>query len=141
MLKHLSVRNYALIDELDLEFRNGLTVLTGETGAGKSIILGALGLVLGKRADLKALRNPTLKCVVEAIFNLDQQRFSNFFEKNDLDFEEDCIIRREISPTGKSRTFINDTPVTLNVLNQLSSQVVDVHSQLQSLNSSLIQSL
>lgn len=129
MLKHLSVRNYALIDELDLEFRNGLTVLTGETGAGKSIILGALGLVLGKRADLKALRNPDQKCVVEAIFNLDGQRFSNFFDQNDLDFEVDCIIRREISPSGKSRTFINDTPVTLNVLNQLSSQVVDVHSQ------------
>ena len=129
MLKHLSVKNYALIDELNLELRDGLSVLTGETGAGKSIILGALGLALGKRADLKALRDPSQKCVVEAIFKLDRQRFLPFFEKNDLDFETDCIIRREITPGGKSRTFINDTPVTLGTLNQLSNQVIDVHSQ------------
>ncbi len=129
MLKHLSVRNYALIDSLNLEFKNGLTVLTGETGAGKSIILGALGLVLGRRADLKSLRNPDLKCVIEAVFKLEQARFGGFFEENDLDFEEDCIFRREITPGGKSRSFINDTPVTLNTLNELSSQVVDVHSQ------------
>ena len=129
MLKHLTVKNYALIDHLDLEMREGLTVLTGETGAGKSIILGALGLALGKRADLKTLRNPDQKCVVEAIFGLEKERFLSFFEKHDLDFESDCIIRREITTGGKSRTFINDTPVTLSVLNQLSNQVVDVHSQ------------
>lgn len=129
MLKHLSVNNYALIDQLDLEFRKGLTVLTGETGAGKSIILGALGLVLGKRADLKALRNLEQKCVVEAVFTLDDQKFQDFFAQNDLDFETECLIRREITPGGKSRTFINDTPVTLNILNSLSSQLIDVHSQ------------
>lgn len=129
MLRKLSVKNYALIDQLDLDLQNGLSVLTGETGAGKSIILGALGLVLGNRADLKALRNPDEKCVVEAIFKLDEKRFRDFFVKNDLDFEADCIIRRELTPSGKSRTFINDTPVTLNVLNQLSNQVIDVHSQ------------
>lgn len=129
MLKHLTVKNYALIDELNLEMREGLSVLTGETGAGKSIILGALGLALGKRADLKTLRNPDQKCVVEAVFALDKVRFLPFFKKHDLDFEPDCIIRREITPGGKSRTFINDTPVTLNVLNKLSNQVIDVHSQ------------
>ncbi|MDZ7849158.1 MAG: AAA family ATPase [Owenweeksia sp.] len=129
MLQQLSVKNYALIDQLDLELNRGLSVITGETGAGKSIILGALGLILGRRADLKSLRNPEKKCVVEGSFKLDEARFSSFFEAHDLDFEQPCIFRREISPSGKSRAFINDTPVTLHILNGLSEQIIDVHSQ------------
>ena len=129
MLKHLSVKNYALIDALELDFTNGLTVLTGETGAGKSIILGALALVLGKRADHSSLRDPDAKCIVEATFQIHKAGFKNFFEKYDLDLEEESILRREVKPGGKSRAFINDTPVTLNVLNELGIRLVDIHSQ------------
>ncbi len=133
MLQHLSVKNYALIDRLELELSSGFSVITGETGAGKSIILGALGLVLGKRADLKALRDESRKCVVEAAFLLNPDRYSAFFKENDLDFESPCLIRREITPAGKSRAFINDTPVTLNVLVDLAQSIIDVHSQHQNL--------
>ncbi|WP_417590000.1 DNA repair protein RecN [Owenweeksia hongkongensis] len=133
MLKHLSVKNYALIDKLELDLSSGFSVITGETGAGKSIILGALNLVLGKRADLKVLRDETTKCVVEATFILNQNSFKSFFANNELDFESETLIRREITPSGKSRAFINDTPVTLNVLNDLSSRLIDVHSQHQNL--------
>lgn len=133
MLKHLSVKNYALIDKLELDLSTGFSVITGETGAGKSIILGALNLVLGKRADLKVLRDESSKCVVEATFVLNQISFNSFFERNELDFEPETLIRREITPSGKSRAFINDTPVTLNVLNDLSARLIDVHSQHQNL--------
>ena len=133
MLQHLSVKNYALIDKLNLDLSSGFSVITGETGAGKSIILGALNLVLGKRADLKVLRNPETKCVVEATFLLDRNMFLPFFSKNELDFDEETIIRREITPAGKSRAFINDTPVNLNILNELSARLIDVHSQHQNL--------
>lgn len=133
MLKHLSVKNYALIDKLELDLSSGFSVITGETGAGKSIILGALNLVLGKRADLKVLRDTSSKCVVEATFVLNKNAYHSFFEHNELDFEPETLIRREITPSGKSRAFINDTPVTLNILNDLSARLIDVHSQHQNL--------
>jgi DNA repair protein RecN (Recombination protein N) len=128
MLAHLSIQNYALIEHLDLDLRPGLTALTGETGSGKSIILGALGLVLGERAESGILRNPELKCFVEAIFHLSDAHIP-FFEKHDLDYEPHSYLRREITPNGKSRAFINDTPVNLSVLKELGEALIDIHSQ------------
>lgn len=128
MLQKLSIKNYALIEELELPVNQGFSVITGETGAGKSILLGALALVLGKRADVKALRNPEVKCIVEAHFGL-KKELKPFFEEHDLDFDEHSILRREILPSGKSRAFINDTPVTLDVVNALALSLIDVHSQ------------
>jgi DNA repair protein RecN (Recombination protein N) len=133
MLQHLSIKNYALIDTLELDLKKGLSVITGETGAGKSIILGALNLVLGKRADLKVLKDGTTKCIVEAVFVLNEKENIAFFTENDIDFEAQTIVRREILPSGKSRAFINDTPVTLGVVNQLAERVIDVHSQHQTM--------
>ena len=129
MLKSLSIKNYALIEELNVKFDKGFSIITGETGAGKSILLGALGLVLGKRADVSFLKQKELKCIVEAEFLLNQYGLEKFFAEEDLDFEPITIIRREIMPSGKSRAFINDTPTTLNVLNTLSARLIDVHSQ------------
>ena len=129
MLKSLSIKNYALIEELNVKFDKGFSIITGETGAGKSILLGALGLVLGKRADVSFLKQKELKCIVEAEFLLNQYGLEKFFAEEDLDFEPITIIRREIMPSGKSRAFINDTPTTLNVLNALSAKLIDVHSQ------------
>ena len=133
MLKQLYIRNYALIEELTIDLSNGLTILTGETGAGKSIILGALGLVLGKRADTSSLKNNKEKCIVEAKFTIGRYNLKEFFSNHDLDFEEDTILRREILPSGKSRAFVNDTPVTLPVINELKSFLIDIHSQNQTL--------
>lgn len=133
MLQHLSIKNYALIDNLHVDFKEGLSIITGETGAGKSILLGGLALVLGKRADLASLKNKEKKCVIEAVFNIRDYTLEAFFKKNDLDFEEETIIRREILPSGKSRAFINDTPINLSLLNQLSEQLIDVHSQHETL--------
>ncbi|MBM1107496.1 DNA repair protein RecN [Aurantibacter crassamenti] len=133
MLSNLSIKNYALIDKLNVSFDSGFTCITGETGAGKSILLGGLSLVLGKRADLSTLRNKDLKCVIEAEFGIDKYNLKPFFKTNDLDFEKQTIIRREIHPSGKSRAFINDTPVTLDVLSQLGNKLIDVHSQHQTL--------
>ena len=130
MLSKITIQNFALIDSLHISLNNGLQVITGETGAGKSIILGALRLVLGERADVKAISNPENKSIVETEFRIDKQHFS-FFEENDLDFEENTIIRREILPSGKSRAFINDVPVTLDVLKKLSSKLIDIHSQFE----------
>ena len=130
MLSKITIQNFALIDSLHISLNNGLQVITGETGAGKSIILGALRLVLGERADVKAISNPEKKSVVETEFRIDKQHIS-FFEENDLDFEENTIIRREILPSGKSRAFINDVPVTLDVLKELSSKLIDIHSQFE----------
>ncbi len=134
MLKHLSITNYAIIESVELEFNNGLTVITGETGAGKSILLGALTLVLGERVDTSVLNNKEKKCVVEGEFNFSKEKFTPFFDENDLDFEETNIIRREINASGKSRAFINDTPVSLNILKSLASQLINIHSQHQTLN-------
>ena len=131
MLTHLFVSNYTLIDELSLDFSSGLTILTGETGAGKSILLGALKLVLGERADLKTIRNPSEKSIIEAHFDIQKLNLKSFFEIYDLDYEDVSILRREILPSGKTRAFINDVPVTLNILNELSLSLIDIHSQFQ----------
>tara|TARA_R110000764_G_scaffold68697_2_gene142565 strand:- start:1536 stop:3188 length:1653 start_codon:yes stop_codon:yes gene_type:complete len=133
LLTNLSIKNYALIDHLNVKFTNGFTVITGETGAGKSILLGGLSLVLGKRADLSSLREKEDKCIVEAEFEISKYGLESFFLENDLDYEAKTIIRREILPSGKSRAFINDSPVTLDILSQLGDQLIDVHSQHQTL--------
>lgn len=129
MLKSLFVRNYALIRELDIEFFEGFTVITGETGAGKSILLGALSLILGQRADSQVLLDKNEKCIVEGIFDIAGYHLSGFFSEYDLDYDEQASLRREINKSGKSRAFINDTPVTLNVLKELGLRLVDIHSQ------------
>ncbi len=133
MLTNLSIQNYALIDQLTIDFTEGLSIITGETGAGKSILLGALGLVLGNRADLSSLKEDDKKCVVEALFAVKNYQLQTFFEANDLDYEDKTIIRREILPSGKSRAFINDTPVNLSVLNLLKVKLMDIHSQHQTM--------
>lgn len=133
MLANLSIENYALIDSLKVGFDSGFTVITGETGAGKSILLGGLSLVLGNRADLSSLRNKDKKCIVEADFTIKDYNLKPFFSKADLDYEDRTVIRREILPSGKSRAFINDTPVTLDVLSRLGARLIDVHSQHQTL--------
>ena len=132
MLKHLSITNYAIIDNLQLDLKSGFSVITGETGAGKSILLGALSLILGNRADTSVLNNKEKKCIVEGEVKL-SDNFLSFFKENDIDFDEFTILRREISITGKSRAFINDTPVNLTVLKNLSTKLIDVHSQSESL--------
>ena len=129
MITSLSVKNYALIENLQVKFSNGMTCITGETGAGKSILLGAMNLILGKRADLKLLKDSKKKCVVEAIFNIKSYDLKNFFLKNSLDYENDTIVRREISSIGKTRAFINDTPVNLDTLNLFTQHLIDIHSQ------------
>jgi DNA repair protein RecN (Recombination protein N) len=131
MLTHLSIKNFALIEALSIQFSNGFQIITGETGAGKSILLGALGLVLGKRADLNALKDKDEKCIIEVQIDLSKYGLKPFFEENDLDFEASTVIRREILPNGKSRAFINDSPVTLSVLTDLGAQLIDIHSQHQ----------
>ena len=133
MLKNILIQNYALIDHLELEFEKGLNIVTGETGAGKSILLGALSLILGSRADTTALLDASKKCIVEGRFDADEKILSEFFRKNELDVESPVIIRREISSEGKSRSFINDTPVSLNQLKELSVLLVDIHSQHETL--------
>jgi len=133
LLNSLSIQNYALIDHLNVSFTSGFTIITGETGAGKSILLGGLGLVLGNRADLNSLRDETNKCIIEAVFQLEKYALKSFFEENDLDYETKTIVRREILPSGKSRAFINDSPVTLDVLSQLGDRLIDIHSQHQTL--------
>jgi len=131
MLLKLAVQNYALIRELDLSLENGLTIITGETGAGKSILLGALSLILGARADSSVLLDKTEKCVVEGTFKIEEYDLEDFFSKNDLDFESPAILRREINPAGKSRAFINDTPVTISLIKELGDRLIDIHSQHQ----------
>ena len=131
MITLLSIKNYALIEKLTIDFSKGFSIITGETGAGKSIILGALGLVLGKRADLTSLKNKEEKCIIEAHFEISKYNLKEFFEANDLDYEDETIIRREILPSGKSRAFINDSPVNLQELQDLSFFLIDIHSQQQ----------
>ena len=134
MIKKLSIRNYAIIEELEINFPGGLTIITGETGAGKSILLGALGLIMGGRADSKSLHDETKKCVIEGVFEVDKYRLQPFFEENDLDYLAECIIRRELSPSGKSRAFVNDTPVRLGTLKQLTGSLIDLHEQFDTLD-------
>ena len=134
MLKHLYIKNFALIDILDIDLYPGFSVITGETGAGKSIVLGAIGLLLGQRADLKALKQEADRCVIEAHFDLSRYDLKPFFDENDIEYDaNDCIIRRELTAAGKSRAFINDTPVQLSMLKELGERLVDVHSQHQNL--------
>ncbi len=134
MLKNLVIENYALISELNISFGEGLTIITGETGAGKSIMLGALALILGKRADTTVLNEKGRKCIVEGLFDISRYDLQQFFNDHDLDFDHQVIIRREIAVSGKSRAFINDLPVTLEVLTELGDQLIDIHSQHQHLN-------
>ena len=134
MLKQLYIKNYALIDHLDIELYPGFSVITGETGAGKSIILGAIGLLLGQRADSKSIKAGAEKCIIEAHFDLSRYPMQDFFDENEIEQDsEDTIIRRELTAAGKSRAFINDTPVGLSQLKELGEQLVDVHSQHQNL--------
>ncbi len=134
MLTELSIKNYALIEDIKINLQQGFTIITGETGAGKSIMLGALGLLLGKRADYSAIRNAKNKCIIEGVFDISNYSLKRFFEAEDLDFEEQTIIRREILASGKSRAFINDTPVTLPVLVKLGDFLIDIHGQHQTLS-------
>ncbi|MGC9374229.1 MAG: DNA repair protein RecN [Bacteroidales bacterium] len=133
MLQSLNVHNYALINELTIDFNKGLNIITGETGAGKSILMGALSLILGQRADTSVLKDKSKKCIVEAKFNIKPYRLKTFFDEHDLDYDDITIIRREITDNGKSRAFINDTPVNVSVLKDLSTHLVDIHSQHESL--------
>jgi len=133
MLTNLSIKNYALIDALSVDFRDNLSIITGETGAGKSILLGALGLGLGNRADSSVLKDTSKKCIIEAQFSISNYKLEKFFKENELDFDGETIVRREILSSGKSRAFINDTPTTLQVLNGLRERLIDVHSQHQTL--------
>ena len=128
MLQKLSIRNYALIDSVDLELDKGLNIITGETGAGKSIMLGALSLILGQRAETKYFFNQDKKCIIEGAFRVDDSH-QPFFEENDIDYFSESILRREISTDGKSRAFINDTPVTLSLMKQVGEKLIDIHSQ------------
>lgn len=133
MLRSLYIQNYALIEKLDISFGAGFSVITGETGAGKSIILGAIGLLLGQRAEVKAIRQGASKCVIEARFDISAYGMEPFFEENELEYEEECILRREVYASGKSRAFINDTPASLVQMKELGEQLIDVHSQHQNL--------
>ena len=133
MLRSLYIQNYALIEKLDINFGSGFSVITGETGAGKSIILGAIGLLLGQRADVKAIRVGASKCIIEARFDISAYGMQPFFEENELEYEDECILRREVSVSGKSRAFINDTPASLSQMKELGEQLIDVHSQHQNL--------
>ena len=134
MINRLLIKNYAIIEELEISFSDRLTIITGETGAGKSILLGALGLIMGKRADTKSLYNEEKKCVIEAYFDVSKYGLKSFFEGNDIDFDDQVIVRRELTPSGKSRAFVNDTPVNLNILQQLSGALIDLHQQFDTLD-------
>lgn len=134
MLKSLFIQNFVLIDSLDIRFDEGFSVITGETGAGKSIILGALSLVLGQRADGKSIKNGADKCVIEAVFDVSKYKLEEFFQSNDLEYDQEiCILRRELFASGKSRAFVNDSPVSLNVMKELGTRLIDIHSQHQNL--------
>lgn len=134
MLQSIYIQNYALIDTLDISFRKGFSVITGETGAGKSIILGAIGLLLGQRADIKSIKNGASKCVIEARFDISAYHMKSFFEENELEYDpQECILRRELQASGKSRAFINDSPAPLTVMKELGERLIDVHSQHQNL--------
>src|SRR5687768_4004756 len=133
MLRKLSIQNYTIIDELEIDFSDHLNILTGETGAGKSIIVGALGLILGQRADSGALLKREKKCIVEGVFKRKDEQITQFLKTAELDDNDEVVVRREIAPNGKSRAFINDTPVNLNQLQQLTNLLVDLHQQFDTL--------
>ena len=134
MIKQLYIKNFTLIDTLDMTFQPGFSVITGETGAGKSIILGAIALLLGQRADSKAIKSGADRCIIEAHFDLSRYSMEDFFTEHEIDYDAtDCILRRELTASGKSRAFINDTPVQLSLMRPLGQQLVDIHSQHQNL--------
>lgn len=134
MLKHLLIKNFTLIDKLDIDFKPGFSVITGETGAGKSIILGAIGLLKGNRADSRQIKAGEQKCIIEAHFDLTRYDMKAVFENNDIDYQhDDTIIRRELTASGKSRAFINDSPVPLSAMKAIGEQLIDIHSQHQNL--------
>lgn len=134
MIQKLLIRNYAIIEELEINFSSGLTIITGETGAGKSILLGALGLIMGNRADTKSLYDQEKKCIIEAYFEVKKYKVKAFFEEHEIDYDDELIVRRELTPSGKSRAFINDTPVNLKMLQQLSGSLIDLHQQFDTLD-------
>ena len=133
MLKSLSIKSYALIESLEINFEQGFSVITGETGAGKSILLGAIGLLIGNRADSSSIREGAAKCVIEGTFDVTGYNLRPFFDENDMEYDEECIIRRELSSGGKSRAFVNDTPASLAQLKALGNRLIDIHSQHQNL--------
>ena len=133
MLKNLSIKNYLLIEDLSVSFNNGFTVITGETGAGKSILVGGISLILGKRADLSVNRDKSKKCIIEGVFDIGSFNLKSVFDENELDYETETILRREILVSGKSRAFINDSPVNLNQLSVIGSKIIDIHSQHQNI--------
>lgn len=134
MIQKLLIKNYAIIEELEINFSSGLTIITGETGAGKSILLGALGLIMGNRADTKSLYDQGKKCIIEAYFQVKKYKVKAFFEEHEIDYDDEVIVRRELTPSGKSRAFINDTPVNLKMLQQLSGSLIDLHQQFDTLD-------
>ncbi|MFK8005218.1 MAG: DNA repair protein RecN [Saprospiraceae bacterium] len=134
MIQKLLIKNYAIIEELEINFSSGLTIITGETGAGKSILLGALGLIMGNRADTKSLYDQSKKCIIEAYFQVKKYKIKGFFEEHEIDYDDEVIVRRELTPSGKSRAFINDTPVNLKMLQQLSGSLIDLHQQFDTLD-------
>ena len=134
MLKSISIKNYVLIDELNISFSSGFSVITGETGAGKTILVDGISLLLGKRADLSVNRDKTKKCVIEGIFDIGAYNLKTIFDVNELDYDSETILRREISPSGKSRAFINDSPVNLHQLSKIGSRIIDIHTQHENIN-------
>ncbi len=134
MIQRLLINNYALIDELEIDFSEGLTIITGETGAGKSILLGALGLIMGNRADTKVFYHTDKKCIVEGFFEISRYGLKDFFDEKDIDYDDEIVIRRELTPSGKSRSFVNDTPVKLKTLGQLTAAIIDLHQQFDTLD-------
>jgi len=133
LLTKVSIKNFALIDSLEINFSKGFSIITGDTGSGKSILLNALSLIIGKRADHTLLKNDKIKCVIEAEFNLNSFKLKKIFDNNDLDYFDHSILRREVLPNGKSRSFVNDTPVNLDIMRSIGEQLVDIHSQNESL--------
>ena len=133
MLKHISIRNYALIESVEVDFTSGFSVITGETGHGKSVFLGAVSMLLGQRSDVKAIREGADKCIIEGCFDISGFGLQPFFEENEIDYDDECIVRRELTASGRSRVFVNDTPVGVTQLKEIGAKLVDIHSQHQNL--------
>ena len=133
MLKQISIRNYALIERVEIDFSSGFSVITGETGHGKSVFLGAVSMLLGQRSDVKSIRDGADKCVIEGCFDISGFGLKPFFDENDMEYDNECIVRRELSANGRSRAFVNDTPVAVNQLKELGAKLIDIHSQHQNL--------
>lgn len=133
MLRHISIRNFALIEHVEIDFDSGFSVITGETGHGKSVFLGAISMLLGQRSDAKAIREGADRCVIEGVFDISDLSLNTFFEENELDYDDECIVRREVAASGRSRAFVNDSPVSVAQLKELGARLIDIHSQHQNL--------